>query len=173
MAKDARIGEWYQNDSGTRVVVVGISRGRLVVEHECGSVGLILDRDDWKHLPRCTGFYWTSQPEVFPQFYPPSFRSIDRAAFICRDSASCVVTVKKDGSETKWSTRWEEEYDGRKQITKADAFARLDDPGKYSESDPVDVHAAIAVLRSNVEKLAKRVAFLETTERRERSCAAG
>lgn len=59
-------GEWWLNDNGERVRIIGwSSNGRLYVEYECGTV---LNRkpahtNDWKHLPNCTGWDWQQDPE--------------------------------------------------------------------------------------------------------------
>jgi hypothetical protein len=170
MSEVPKTGGWYQDKIGTRVVVVGMaSKFRAVVEHECGTIGFMGDWSEWRHLPGCTGWAWKEPcDEVFPQYYPPSCRSIDQAAFIRRDSPSRVVTVRKDGSEVLWSSDWAEESDGRKEITKSDAISRLNNSRGYDK--------AIEVPRSwemdLIEKLQKRVDRLEAAERRERAMGA-
>lgn len=170
MSEVPKTGGWYQDKIGTRVVVIGMaSKFRVVVEHECGTIGFMGDWNGWRHLPGCTGFSW-QEPcnEVFPQYYAPSFRSIDRAAFIRRDSPSCVVTVRKDGSEVPWSTSWAEESDGRKEITMSDAISRLDNSRGYDKAVEVPLSREMEL----IEKLQKRVDRLEAAERRERAMCA-
>lgn len=48
MGRVAKVGERYQDATGTQVTVVGMaSRGRVVVEHECGTIGFMADQDHW------------------------------------------------------------------------------------------------------------------------------
>jgi hypothetical protein len=155
MGEKPQAGEFWEW-SGVRLRIVGTRmNGSIVAEHECGHLEFGCRVFDMKHLPDCNSFEW--QPETFPQYYAPSFRSIDRAAFIRRDSPSCVVTVRKDGSEVLWSSDWAEESDGRKEITKSDAISRLDNSRGYDK--------AIEVTKSQemdlIEKLQKRVQKLE------------
>jgi hypothetical protein len=166
MMKKPQAGEFWEW-SGVRLRIVGTRmNGSIVAEHECGHLEFGCRVFDMKHLPECDSFEW--QQETFPQYYAPSFRSIDRAAFIRRDSPSHVVTVRKDGSEVTWSTDWAEESDGRKEITKSDAISRLDNSRGYDK--------AVDVPRSRemelIEKLQKRVDRLEAAERRERAMGA-
>jgi hypothetical protein len=164
--KKPQAKEWWEYN-GVRIHIVGITtKGLLSCEYKDGTMSVLRQGDHWKHLPDCNSFEW--QPETFPQYYQPSFRSIDRAAFIRRDSPSCVVTVRKDGSEVLWSSDWAEESDGQKEITKSDAISRLDNSRGCDK--------AIEVTKSQemdlIEKLQKRVDRLEATERRERAMGA-
>lgn len=59
MSDKPKAGEWWEDNEGVRVYVVGFRvGGDMVCQYECGTVGILLFSQKWKRLDGCNGFDW-------------------------------------------------------------------------------------------------------------------
>jgi hypothetical protein len=57
--------EWWEESEGTRVYIVGFrSGGDMVIQHECGTIGIARFDHKWKRLDGCTGWNWDKPTEA-------------------------------------------------------------------------------------------------------------
>ncbi len=142
MSEVPKTGGWYEDKIGTRVVVIGMaSKFRAVVEHECGTIGLMGDWNTWRHLPGCTGWGW-EEPKVLDA------RSVleklaleagvDPLGVDSADLAEMIVLANKKREQHN-IRQMPLEFTGREK----------------------DLLEAIANLRDNMDRLATRVVNLE------------
>ena len=170
-------GEWWVNHLGIRVHVLGYrTNGEIVYESE--SRGLDwhkVETESWKRLQNCDGWDW-KDPDVFPQWITFDGERFADCAYIVRESTTSAFRVHDNGYvepycfKLPWPSSW-------KIVPESEALALLR-PGvgkprrpEFTERE-INMLEAVANLRDNMDRLAKRVAILESQERRDRACAA-